>query len=300
MQWQCEIRTLEKWATVPLTKGATMRRHILAVSLLIAGPLVVLAQHPASAVTVKPGQSIQAAIDSAQAGSTIVVRAGVYREQLVIKTSGLRLVGTGAKLEAPATLIRNACTDVTRIGPPDKGVSTDAGICVVGEVTFGEFDPVLSHRPATMNGNRISGVSISGLTISGFGTGVIIAGADNTTIAGVSIFKAQSYGVLATNAPKTSYLRNKIVNGPSTIASIAMCVEAPSNSDLRLNEVSGYVVGLCISSSKVKVMANHVHDNHMGIYVDPGMSGIGLIENKVVNNTRSDPTPPANRYRRDG
>ncbi len=258
---------------------------------LIAGPLVMLIPLPASAVTVRPGQSIQSAIDNAAPGSTIALRAGVYREQLVIKMSGLRLVGNGATLEAPTTLTPNACTDVTRVGPPDGGVSTDAGICVVGDVTFGDFDPVLTHRPATLNGTRISHVSISGLTISGFGTGIIIAGAEKTTIEGVAISKAESYGILAANAPKTSYVRNKVMNGPNTIAAIGMCIEGSPGSDLRLNEVSGYIVGLCISSSKVKVTANHVHDNHMGIYIDPGFSDIGLIENKITRNTRQDPAP---------
>ncbi|MBO0915661.1 hypothetical protein J1C73_15550, partial [Streptomyces laculatispora] len=44
---------------------------------------------------VYPGQSIQAAVDSAKPGDTIVVRPGTYRESVLISTPGLTLRGSG-------------------------------------------------------------------------------------------------------------------------------------------------------------------------------------------------------------
>jgi parallel beta-helix repeat protein len=273
-----------------------MRRYV---SILFASSLIataVASAVPMSAastvgIKVKPGESIQAAIDGAAVGTEITVLAGTYPEQLLIKTSGLRIVGKGAKLVPPKSPKRNECTDVTRTGPPDKAVAADAGICILGGVTFGEFDSVLTHRPAKLTGQRITGVSIVGLSIADFATGIIIAGADAATIEDVTILKAQAYGALAANATNTAYVGNTVTNGPETIAVTGLCAEASNGSSFRKNLVSGFVNGLCISSSKIKVTGNTLRENHFGIYVDAGMSNIEIRNNKILDNARKDPAP---------
>ncbi len=47
-------------------------------------------------IRVRPGDSLQAAVDGAAPGSTVRLAAGVYREKLMIRTPGLRLAGEGA------------------------------------------------------------------------------------------------------------------------------------------------------------------------------------------------------------
>ena len=70
---------------------------------------------------VGPGDSIQAAIDAAQPGDTIVVK-GVHHENVAIAKDGITLRGIGAVLEPAATPLANACTDPT--APDESGPDT--------------------------------------------------------------------------------------------------------------------------------------------------------------------------------
>ena len=105
-------------------------------------------------------------------------------------------------------------------GPP-----AEAGVCVIGDVTFGDFDPFLGHRPVTRVGHAVSGVTISGLSISGFGVGVAIAGGRDTLVERAGIDGVDPYGMIASGSPRTTYAGNTITNGPETIAGIGACME---------------------------------------------------------------------------
>ncbi|WP_055549984.1 nitrous oxide reductase family maturation protein NosD [Streptomyces sp. NBRC 110028] len=91
--------------------------------------------------TVKPGQSIQAAVKAARPGDTIQLRAGVYRENVLITKSRLTLRGVGRTtvLTAPAKASANACGKAGH------------GVCVTGT----------AQHP-------VSNVRIRSLTVSGF------------------------------------------------------------------------------------------------------------------------------------
>lgn len=49
-----------------------------------------------SEIHVGPGEDLQAVFDATEAGSVIHIAAGMYRQKLVVRTPGLRLVGEGA------------------------------------------------------------------------------------------------------------------------------------------------------------------------------------------------------------
>lgn len=93
--------------------------------------------------TVHPGQSIQAAVDAARTGDTIVIEPGTYHESVLIKKQGLTLRGTAArtviKPGASGTKAGNACAKAGN------------GICVLGT-----------------SAHAVDGVSIRSLTVSGF------------------------------------------------------------------------------------------------------------------------------------
>jgi parallel beta-helix repeat protein len=124
---------------------------------------------PAHAATaVGPRDSIQAAVDAAAPGDTIVVR-GTHRENVAVGKDGITLHGAGAVLEPPAAPATNACYDPT---DPDEVVH---GICVSGDVDFatGEIQRYVER------------VTVTGFTVRGFtGNGISAAAARDATLAG--------------------------------------------------------------------------------------------------------------------
>src|SRR5437899_2328712 len=107
----------------------SISRRLLAVaaSSVIAGSLALAAPANAANHDVRPGQSIQAAIDAAKPGDSIYVHPGVYHENVAITKDNLTLRGAGggqSVLAPPAHRKNNACVD-----PSDPTVN---GFCVVG------------------------------------------------------------------------------------------------------------------------------------------------------------------------
>ncbi len=137
----------------------------------------------------------------------------------------------------------------------------------------------------------VSGVTVSGLQISGFPVGVLIAGGERTAIEDNQIDGTGPYGILATNSARTRYADNTIVHGLAGVAGVGACAEGSTGSTIAGNDVSGFITGLCISSSQVGVRGNRVHDNHFGIFTDPGYHDIDIQDNQVEHNTRGAPFP---------
>lgn len=134
-----------------------------------------------AAIIVRPGESIQAAVDAASPGSTIVVKAGTYAEHVTITTDGIRLLGQGATLVPPAEHPASACSF--------GAVSTD-GICAIGELDF----PDPNGPPVVID--PVSDVTISGFTVNGFeGTGVLFIGAENPIVSHNRAADNGGYGV---------------------------------------------------------------------------------------------------------
>ncbi len=146
------------------------RRACLFLLLLGLGSSVVLASPTSAATTlrVQAGQSIQAAIERAKPGDTIVVEPGTYRENLTILKDGITLRGSGTgprgtRLIPPSTFTGRSC-----IGEQDM----IPGICVAGEV---DFDNFTVRRP-------LQRVRISGFEVRDFFTGIFLAGVNDAVV----------------------------------------------------------------------------------------------------------------------
>jgi len=129
------------------------KRHFKSLVPVVAAPVVVVSAaglgtaipsaQTAGPHVVRPGQSIQKAVDAAKPGDTVVVMPGTYRESVLVDKARLTLRGFG---------------DRTVVRPADKNArATDActkagsGICVLGR-----------------SGHTVDGVTIDSLTVSGF------------------------------------------------------------------------------------------------------------------------------------
>jgi hypothetical protein len=147
----------------------SLRSLGLTLAALVAMLLVWASAARADRTTVvRPGESIQAAVDAADPGDTIVVF-GTHRENVAIQTDRLRLRGVGAVILPPAVPTPHACFDPTQVGEAVHGV------CVLGDVDFntGEISRYVEQ------------VTVSGFTVRNFaGSGLLAVAARDTTFKG--------------------------------------------------------------------------------------------------------------------
>jgi nitrous oxidase accessory protein NosD len=146
------------------------RRNLLLIG-IAAGILTLAPAADARTVTVKPGESIQAAVDAATPGSTIMVLPGVYHEP-----------GN----DRAVTITRDDIHLVARAGHGDdvvieaSGGQTD-GVWVSPVDTVGTTED--ERPPCGTSGARLHGFRMQGFTVRGFSRfGVYLACADDFSV----------------------------------------------------------------------------------------------------------------------
>src|ERR671912_2009309 len=182
---------------------------IMALTLLVAsGGALAMAIGSAQAANkvVGPGESIQKAVNAADAGDTIVVR-GVHREDVIIRKNGIKLRGVGnAVIEAPPRAKADS--------PCSKAFGPEA-ICVLGDDNINTDE---------LEGPRVSDVSVSGFTIRGFkikGKGgndaivIDVYAARNATVVGNRITGNVANGIVAGRSVNTTIAKNHVIGIPS-------------------------------------------------------------------------------------
>jgi parallel beta-helix repeat protein len=161
------------------------RRIIIA--FLISFSLFMTAPAHGAALTVGPGGSIQAAINSAAGGETVVVEAGVYQEKLIVD-KGITLLGIGRPLidaggaGSAVTLraegSRVAGFQIRGSGPDER----DAGIRVLADNCTVEDNLVEENRIGILLQNVRGGV-VKKNSVEGNGVGILLeTGSENEIV----------------------------------------------------------------------------------------------------------------------
>jgi nitrous oxidase accessory protein NosD len=217
-----------------------------------AGPAS--AHHPEAVVG--PGDSIQAAVDAAAPGDTIVVLRGTYRENVVIAKDGIRLLGFGARLEPPAAPEPNFCSE--------EDQPAAIGICVVGELNFETGEVV----------DPVDDVVISGFKTRGFpDSGILAFGANNATFAHNVARDDDEYGITAFTSTGTSMLFNRASGAEEAAFYIGDSPEADATLVGNVATDSRFGI-LWRNAEGGDIVRNLVRDNCAGIIVLSGITGL--------------------------
>jgi len=219
---------------------------------------------------VHPGESIQAAIDAASAGDTILVEPGVYQETgndrfgLRISTPNLRLIG---KLKKDQT----QKVRLVQYGTQQTGVYAAPAAC-------GPEVPV-GGCPEQLERFEIRGFTVEDFPRHGIQTRFV----NNFKIVGNESARNLENGIYPTISA------NGLVAGNVSYGALdtAMWVAASENVRVVGNEMYGSVIGLEISvANEVLVTNNSIHDNTVGVGMfHPNAAGnlpLPVMENWVV------------------
>jgi parallel beta-helix repeat protein len=283
----------------------------LGVAVLMAAPAAQATVH-----RVFPNQSIQAAIDGAAPGDTILVEPGVYKFKpgpsvagtyyygLRIKTDNLRLIGKEVPGRGNGGKVR-----IVYDGPAGRAGDVGAGIYAAPDVSLPgssrSCDPDVSDDSALgqyCRQNAVKGFYVRGFTVEGFPRN----GIQTRWVDGFQFVRNTSANNL-NNGIYPTLSANGLVQNNVSYGSLdtAMWVAGSENVRVIGNEVFGSVIGFEITvSNNVLFMQNKVYDNTVGIGLfHPNGAGnpptaVSEMKNWVIshndirNNNRPNAAPP--------
>jgi parallel beta-helix repeat protein len=268
------------------TRGAAVMLAVATTSAIIGTAA------PASASrnthTVHQGESIQAAIDAAQPGDSIEIRAGTYHENVYVTKDNIELEGAGAHktiLLPPTTAAPNPCVqeDGTIFG----------GVCV-------GFDEQ----------HAVEGFELEDMTIEGFANGAFLVNTKDVEVKHMVFANNEVYGSFFNSSTGGDFHDNVAYGSEEA----GLYFGDSPNADVRVKDNEVYDNGngmLLRDASNGQVEDNYAHDNCIGFLVlntgEPGSdeapptSGVGIAlagatnsvvdDNTVKDNVASGPSP---------
>jgi parallel beta helix pectate lyase-like protein len=231
----------------------------------------------ASVIVVSPGHSIQAAVDHAHPGDTILLKAGVFHQSVQIRTDRITLRGSGDSrsgtvLEPPARLPRTIC----------NRVFGGSGVCV------------LAKKLNLKNGavrQRVYGDTVTDLRVANFpASGVFGYGTYGLTVTNVAAVRDGAYGISRFESTRTLFADDIAVGNHEAGFYVGDSPDAAAV--VRDNRASGNQLGVFIRHARgVRVIGNRVTKNCQGILVldDGQRGGVGnavIKRNGVFGNSK--------------
>jgi nitrous oxidase accessory protein NosD len=239
-------------------------------------------------IRVRSNQSIQKAIASAPRGSRIIVERGEYKEQLIIKTNDITLIGErGATLLPPPVPVNNKCTNFAGPNDDEEKTPSQAGICIVGAgLDLEEF--VTEHVRVRAVQRPVRGVKVSGFTVRDFsGFNILVVGAQDTEIFDNKLLDSPKYGFLTAGSVETRVSGNEIGSTRPENRFIGLCMDNFSRVKVVGNRISNYFIGLCIQTDGAEVEDNKVSNACFGAFLDPGVRDVRLRGNRFTDAFRT-------------
>lgn len=258
-----------------------MRRFITAALATGLGAALTVASAASASVSktivVGPGQSIQAAVNQANPGDTVLIKPGVYHQTVQIRTDGITLRGSGdfsggTVLEPPASPPKTLCN---RLNGP-------TGVCILAKrlnPTTGEVITPVTHD--TVTALLVTGMPASG--VFGYGT-------DNLVVTRVTAVNDGDYGISRFVSTDSVFANDTAIGNHE--AGFYVGDSPLAYSVVRDSRASGNQFGIFIRHARhVTVEGNHLRGNCQGVLVlddgQQGGAGNATIEhNSVTRNNK--------------
>ncbi|MFE5716646.1 nitrous oxide reductase family maturation protein NosD [Streptomyces sp. NPDC056501] len=228
---------------------------------------------------VKPGESIQKAVDAAKPGDTIVLTPGTYRESVRITTSGLTLLGSGS---ASTVLVPGEAA------APDACAKAGHGICVIGT----DSDPV-------------EGVTVRSLALRGFtANGLWASRTDRLTVRKVLAEKNGKWGIAQERSTRGVFSHNTARDNADAGLFLANTTDTEAGATdtkgtrVAHNSLSGNRIGLTVRRLRnVTVAHNEATGNCAAVFVvgdesTPRAGAMTLRRNNIHANNKYCPKTP--------
>ncbi|MET9735716.1 right-handed parallel beta-helix repeat-containing protein [Streptomyces sp. NPDC006458] len=224
---------------------------------------------------VRPGQSIQKAVDAASPGDTVLLTAGTFYESVKVTTPGLTLRGLGRH-----TVIRPATTQAA-----NACAENGNGICVIGT-----------------KDRNVENVTVASLTVTGFAkTGVFSMGTDRLTVRKVTAVQNGVWGIAQEHSVRGVFKENIARDNGDAGIFLANAVKAEQGAAdaqgavVARNRLEGNRIGVTVRRLRnLTVAGNHISGNCAGVFVvgdenKPKAGALTIRDNHVVSNNKSCP-----------
>jgi nitrous oxidase accessory protein NosD len=230
-----------------------------------------------SLIVVVPGESIQAAINVARPGDTVLVEPGVYHQSVQIRTNGITLRGYGASnsgtvLVPPKHFPNTLCNQA--FGP--------TGVCILAR----SVNPTTGAVLKTVRNDTITGLLVTGFP----GNGVFGYGTDGLTVTNVVAINDGGYGISRFVSSRTVFANDTAIGNDE--AGFYVGDSPHADTVVRNDRAFGNQFGIFVRHARhVLVTGNVVSGNCQGILVlddgQPGGAGNVIIQrNRVFNNNK--------------